>query len=68
MQLVQANRPHMLYNQFVDHLSSVTTRSLQNHQLLCIKTVTYQLETSEPAAQLCFQWMTGGHKSHGLGI
>lgn len=42
----QASRPHMCYYQFVVTLSNVT-RSLHNHLLLGIKTVTYQLETAE---------------------
>lgn len=37
----------MCYNQPVVTLSNVT-KSLQNHPLLSIKTVTYQLNTAEP--------------------
>lgn len=65
----QANRPHVYYHQLIGSASSVT-RSLQNHQLLCMETVTYKLETAEPkpAAQLCFQREIGGHRSHGLAL
>lgn len=65
----QANRPRVYYHQLIDSASNVT-RSLQNHQLLCMEAVTYKLETAEPkpAAQLCFQWETGGHRSHGLAL
>lgn len=59
----------MYYNQSIDSASNATG-SLQNHQLLGIETVTYKLETAEPkpAAQLCFLWEMGGHKSHGLAL
>lgn len=55
------------HNQLIDGASNVA-RPLHNHQLLCIETVTYKLETAEPkpATQLRFQLETGGHKSHGL--